>query len=100
MPVKTTLVATNLVFIFSQLVSVPSARKLNLCSFRFDDFSLESDHMLKAAIRMFIDCGFMEAFNIEYEVTQSNYCYLIYCKHQSFFAQSVYEDLFLQKSKG
>ena len=41
---------------------------MNLDSFRFDDFSLESDQMLRAATRMFMDCGFIEAFNIDYEV--------------------------------
>ena len=47
---------------------VPSAREMNLDSFSFDDFSLEPDQMLQASLRMFIDCGFIDEFHIDYEV--------------------------------
>ena len=37
-------------------------------TFQFDDFSLEPDQMLQASLRMFIDCGFIDEFHIDYEV--------------------------------
>ena len=51
---------------------MPSAGELRLCRLDFDDFSLESDDMLMAAIRIFHDTGLINAFNIDYDVrTQS-----------------------------
>ena len=35
---------------------------------KFDDFSLDPDQMLTASVRMFIDCGLIEEFNIDYQV--------------------------------
>lgn len=37
-------------------------------SFSFDDFSLASDEMLIAAVRMFQDSGFTQEFHIDLEV--------------------------------
>jgi hypothetical protein len=42
---------------------------LNLYSLTFDDFSLESDEMLLAAVSMFLDLGLVKKFNIEKEVS-------------------------------
>lgn len=47
---------------------VPKASEFKVDSFQFDDFSLEPDQMLKASLRMFIDCGFIHEFHIDYEV--------------------------------
>ena len=35
---------------------------------KFDDFSLSSDEMLRASVRMFLDCGLLDEFNIDYTV--------------------------------
>jgi hypothetical protein len=48
---------------------VPCADELNLYSLTFDDFSLESDEMLLAAVSMFLDLGLVKKFNIEKEVS-------------------------------
>lgn len=47
---------------------MPKASEFKVDSFQFDDFSLEPDQMLKASLRMFIDCGFIHEFHIDYEV--------------------------------
>ncbi|PNF20000.1 hypothetical protein B7P43_G08644 [Cryptotermes secundus] len=46
---------------------VPCADELNLYSLTFDDFSLESDEMLLAAVSMFLDLGLVKKFSIEKE---------------------------------
>jgi len=45
---------------------IPSAAALQLHSFTFDDFGLENDEMLQAALRMFIDLDFLGRFHIDY----------------------------------
>jgi len=52
---------------------VPSAGELRLYQCDFDDFSLESDDMLLAAIRIFHDARLISSFSIDYDV-----CKLIY----------------------
>ena len=47
---------------------MPKAEEFKVDSFQFDDFSLEPDQMLQASLRMFIDCGFIDEFHIDYEV--------------------------------
>jgi hypothetical protein len=42
---------------------------MNLYSLTFDDFSLESDDMMLAAVSMFLDLGLVKKFNIEKEVS-------------------------------
>ena len=51
-----------------QNTPVPMASELKLDSFQFNDFSLEPNEMLQASLRMFIDCGFIDEFHIDYEV--------------------------------
>ena len=51
-----------------QNTPVPKASEFKVDSFQFDDFSLEPDQMLQASLRMFIDCGFIDEFHIDYEV--------------------------------
>jgi hypothetical protein len=48
---------------------VPCADELNLYSLTFDDFSLENDDMLLAAVSMFLDLGLVKKFSIEKEVS-------------------------------
>lgn len=47
---------------------MPKASEFKVDSFQFDDFSLGPDQMLQASLRMFIDCGFIDEFHIDYEV--------------------------------
>ena len=60
---------------------VPKASEFKVDSFQFDDFSLEPDQMLKASLRMFIDCGFIHEFHIDYEVIKisPSYTNLLIC---------------------
>jgi len=48
---------------------VPAADSLNLYSLAFDDFSLNDDEMLMAAVSMFLELGLVKTFNIEKEVS-------------------------------
>lgn len=59
-------------FFFVQNTPVPKAEEFKVDSFQFDDFSLEPDQMLQASLRMFIDCGFIDEFHIDYEVQVSS----------------------------
>ncbi|CAG7819891.1 unnamed protein product [Allacma fusca] len=45
---------------------VPSADDWNLCSLTFDDFSLETNEMVVAAVRMFLDLGLVARFKMDY----------------------------------
>jgi dual 3',5'-cyclic-AMP and -GMP phosphodiesterase 11 len=51
---------------------------------KFDDFSLDPDQMLTASVRMFIDCGLIEEFNIDYQV-HSIYIYTLYRYAESYW---------------
>ena len=53
---------------------IPSQTSINLNSMKFDDFSLDPDQMLTASVRMFLDCGLIEEFNIDYQVFIFAYC--------------------------
>lgn len=48
---------------------MPAADSLNLFSLAFDDFSLNDDEMLMAAVSMFLELGLVKTFNIEKEVS-------------------------------
>lgn len=61
-----------LIFLPVQNTPVPKAEEFKVDSFQFDDFSLEPDQMLQASLRMFIDCGFIDEFHIDYEVQISS----------------------------
>lgn len=56
-------------YFFSQSMPVPAADSLNLYSLAFDDFSLNDDEMLMAAVSMFLELGLVKTFNIEKEVS-------------------------------
>ncbi|KAF4521720.1 hypothetical protein B566_EDAN012168 [Ephemera danica] len=47
---------------------IPSAQKLYLHDFVFDDIDMTDDDTLKACLRMFLDLDFIERFHIDYEV--------------------------------
>jgi len=55
---------------------VPSAGELRLCRLDFNDFSLQSDDMLLAAIRIFHDTRLIDSFNIDYDV-----CTIVLTQH-------------------
>jgi dual 3',5'-cyclic-AMP and -GMP phosphodiesterase 11 len=55
---------------------VPCADERNLYSLTFDDFSLDSDEMLLAAVSMFLDLGLVKKFNIEKEVSSINLSFI------------------------
>lgn len=78
---------------------VPKASEFKVDTFQFDDFSLEPDQMLQASLRMFIDCGFIDEFHIDYEVlcrwlltVRKNYRNVIYhnWRHAFNVAQSMF----------
>ncbi|XP_073235932.1 dual 3',5'-cyclic-AMP and -GMP phosphodiesterase 11A-like isoform X2 [Porites lutea] len=78
---------------------VPMASELKLDSFQFNDFSLGPNEMLQASLRMFIDCGFIDEFHIDYEVlcrwlltVRKNYRNVIYhnWRHAFNVAQSMF----------
>lgn len=78
---------------------VPKSSEFKVDSFQFDDFSLEPDQMLQASLRMFIDCGFIDEFHIDYEVlcrwlltVRKNYRNVIYhnWRHAFNVAQSMF----------
>lgn len=56
-----------------QGMPVPAADSLNLFSLTFDDFSLNDDEMLMAAVSMFLELGLVKTFNIEKEVSNTDF---------------------------
>ena len=53
---------------FLQMKPVPDSSSLHLKRLDFNDFSLSSDDMLTAGIRIFKDMGLIHKYKIEYEV--------------------------------
>ena len=47
---------------------VPKSRDYSLTSLTFDDLVLSEDQTILCTVRMFMDCGLMEKFNIESKV--------------------------------
>ena len=43
--------------------------ELGIDDIHFDDFSLDVDAMITAALRMFMELGMVQKFKIDYEVT-------------------------------
>ncbi|XP_046846029.1 dual 3',5'-cyclic-AMP and -GMP phosphodiesterase 11A-like isoform X2 [Xenia sp. Carnegie-2017] len=82
-----------------KLSAIPSVASIDLGSLQFDDFSLDPDQMLTASVRMFLDCGLIEDFNIDYQTlclwlttTRKNYRNVIYhnWRHAFNVAQSMF----------
>ncbi|XP_072115872.1 dual 3',5'-cyclic-AMP and -GMP phosphodiesterase 11A [Mobula birostris] len=47
--------------------NIPLASELNIDDFHFNDFSLDKDAMITAALRMFMELGMVQKFKIDYE---------------------------------
>ncbi|XP_052829828.1 dual 3',5'-cyclic-AMP and -GMP phosphodiesterase 11A [Octopus bimaculoides] len=47
--------------------SIPETEQLKLTNLRFDDFSLHTDDMVQAGVRIFMDLGLLRIFRIDYE---------------------------------
>ncbi|XP_043931245.1 dual 3',5'-cyclic-AMP and -GMP phosphodiesterase 11A [Protopterus annectens] len=48
--------------------NIPLVHELGIDEFHFDDFSLDVDAMITAALRMFIEMGMVQKFKIDYEI--------------------------------
>lgn len=51
-----------------QAANIPLVCELGIDKLSFDDFSLDVDAMITAALRMFIELGMVQKFKIDYEV--------------------------------
>eukprot|EP00062_Callorhinchus_milii_P015136 gi/632965065/ref/XP_007898706.1/ PREDICTED: dual 3',5'-cyclic-AMP and -GMP phosphodiesterase 11A-like [Callorhinchus milii] len=47
---------------------IPSVSELGIANFYFNDFSLDSDGMITASLRMFMELGMVQKFKVDYEV--------------------------------
>ncbi|XP_053182983.1 dual 3',5'-cyclic-AMP and -GMP phosphodiesterase 11A [Scomber japonicus] len=47
---------------------IPLSSELGIVEFHFNDFSLDSDAMITASLRMFLELGVVQKFKIDYEV--------------------------------
>ncbi|CAK6960540.1 dual 3'%2C5'-cyclic-AMP and -GMP phosphodiesterase 11A [Scomber scombrus] len=47
---------------------IPLSSELGIIEFHFNDFSLDSDAMITASLRMFLELGVVQKFKIDYEV--------------------------------
>lgn len=52
-----------------QAANIPLVCELGIDKLSFDDFSLDVDAMITAALRMFIELGMVQKFKIDYEVS-------------------------------
>lgn len=52
-----------------QTANIPLVSELGIDDIHFDDFSLDVDAMITAALRMFMELGMVQKFKIDYEVT-------------------------------
>jgi len=53
---------------FPQAANIPLVCELGIDKLWFDDFSLDVDAMVTAALRMFMELGMVQKFKIDYEV--------------------------------
>ncbi|VCX20098.1 unnamed protein product, partial [Gulo gulo] len=51
----------------SEAANVPLVSELAINDIHFDDFSLDVDAMITAALRMFMELGMVQKFKIDYE---------------------------------
>lgn len=51
-----------------QAANIPLVCELGIDKLSFDDFSLDVDAMITAALRMFMELGMLQKFKIDYEV--------------------------------
>lgn len=52
-----------------QAANIPLVCELGIDKLSFDDFSLDVDAMITAALRMFMELGMVQKFKIDYEVS-------------------------------
>lgn len=57
-----------------QAANIPLVCELGIDKLSFDDFSLDVDAMITAALRMFIELGMVQKFKIDYEVSSLVFC--------------------------
>lgn len=64
-----------------QAANIPLVCELGIDKLSFDDFSLDVDAMITAALRMFMELGMVQKFKIDYEVRPSSFvvCSLCCC---------------------
>lgn len=56
-----------------QAANIPLVCELGIDKLSFDDFSLDVDAMITAALRMFIELGMVQKFKIDYEVREQSF---------------------------
>lgn len=56
-----------------QAANIPLVCELGIDKLSFDDFSLDVDAMITAALRMFMELGMVQKFKIDYEVRALTY---------------------------
>ncbi|XP_036356755.1 dual 3',5'-cyclic-AMP and -GMP phosphodiesterase 11 isoform X1 [Octopus sinensis] len=49
-------------------ITVPTSSDFNLLDYNFNDFTLDDDNTLQACVRMFLDLGFLQRFQIRNDV--------------------------------
>lgn len=54
-----------------QAANIPLVCELGIDKLSFDDFSLDVDAMITAALRMFMELGMVQKFKIDYEVSHT-----------------------------
>lgn len=54
--------------LLDQATNIPLVCELDIDKLSFDDFSLDVDAMITAALRMFVELGMVQKFKIDYEV--------------------------------
>lgn len=79
----------------TQAANIPLVCELGIDKLSFDDFSLDVDAMITAALRMFMELGMVQKFKIDYEVRaaltqcsdRARYSikYAVWYLHSSFF---------------
>lgn len=60
-----------------QAANIPLVCELGIDKLSFDDFSLDVDAMITAALRMFMELGMVQKFKIDYEVRTLSFPVLI-----------------------
>lgn len=71
-----------------QAANIPLVCELGIDKLSFDDFSLDVDAMITAALRMFMELGMVQKFKIDYEVRQLTLS--ISSEHLTEFAQNTF----------
>lgn len=67
-----------------QAANIPLVCELGIDKLSFDDFSLDVDAMITAALRMFMELGMVQKFKIDYEVRPLTVFSYFFTGHCSF----------------